>query len=118
MAGISDIAKAFRDAAPAGVQLREVRMQYDNDVGEQVFEFDITDADGDRTMSHRSTKNTAEMVGHVIATLSGDTLRGGAGDDRLEDVPTNMERAIKQMDESGYDLVKDDEPEPKPTVFF
>lgn len=45
MSGITDIKNAFAKAAP-GIDLRAVRMRYDHDASEQVFEFDICRADG------------------------------------------------------------------------
>lgn len=79
MGGINDIANAFRAAAGPGVRLHAVRMRYDNDVGEQVYEFDVTDNEGSRTIIERAGPEimSPDMVGRAAAMARGrDTVPG------------------------------------------
>jgi hypothetical protein len=53
MAGINDIRTAFEQAVN-GLRLKALRMKYaDPRTGEQVFELDIVDANGERTIEER-----------------------------------------------------------------
>lgn len=74
MGGINDIRNAFTKAAP-GIDLRAVRMRYDNTTSEQVFEFDICRSDGakqtieERVPAGVMTPQMIEMARKVAETL-------------------------------------------------
>jgi ABC-type uncharacterized transport system ATPase subunit len=60
MSGITDIKNAFAKAAP-GIDLRAVRMRYDEFNGEQILEFDICRADGSKQTVIEKMPSTAGM---------------------------------------------------------
>lgn len=73
MGGINDIANAFREAAGPGINLKAVRMKYDNETGEQVYEFDVVDEKGPRTVVDRVGK---EMVTTLMGERAAKIAKG------------------------------------------
>lgn len=134
MSGITDIKNAFAKAAP-GIDLRAVRMRYDAQTSDQVFEFDICRSDGSKqTIVERFpagvmtpgmielAKKVAEAVGAkvdkpelVIPSENTSQLAEKAAEGIAKLVSGTTENPYIEHDGETYELAVDDKPK---ALFF
>lgn len=120
MGGINDIKGQMIGVLPSGSSLKAVRMRYDNEAGHQVFEMDIVEPTGPRTIWFRSKPDASveEITGQALAQLQGNQM----GLMQMPDIGPDprqydLEDAIKTVEHKGekYELAHDGAPK---ALFF